>query len=221
MEAYEITSYEQVRPNLRIRLMDMRSNSQVLQNAIYRPVECGLALVAYMKLPESIAEGGIANVPRNMAMLDEVGESQIMEDAVNGSVNAGNVSLCNIQELIFGTDAENYLESGNTAEGAIFVLATEDGVFGASALFYPGIQERISEAVGGDYFVLPSSIHEVLIVPGKGTMTPNEMAQMVKSINETQVIPKDRLCNRVMRYSADSHELSVAADPDRRREMER
>jgi hypothetical protein len=69
MEAYEITSYEQVRPNLRIRLMDMRSNSQVLQNAIYRPVECGLALVAYMKLPESIADPKTNGI--NESLLDQ------------------------------------------------------------------------------------------------------------------------------------------------------
>jgi hypothetical protein len=221
MEAYEIKSYEQIRPNLRIRLMDMRSNQQVLQNAVYIPLECGLSLVAYMKLPESVAEGGIANVPRDMAALDGTGEAQIMEDAVKGSLDAGGVRLCGIQDMLWEKDPENYLESGNKAESPIFVLTTEDGFLGASALFYPGVKEQISEAVGGDYFVLPSSIHEVLIIPGEGTMTPKEMAQMVKSINETEVSPKDRLCNRVMRYSASTQELCIAADPDRGREMER
>ncbi len=221
MEAYEINSYEQIRPYLRIRLIDMKSNPQALQNTICRPVECGLALTAYMKLPETFAGSGVANIPKSMAMLDEVGEETIMEDAVSGSCETASVKLCDLREMIFEKDPENYLESGNDAGGPILVLTTEEGFLGASALFYPGIMEKVADAVGGDYYVLPSSVHEVLVIPGEGMMTANEMAQMVKSINETQVEPQDRLCNRVMRYSADTHELMVAADPDRKKEMVR
>ena len=83
------------------------------------------------------------------------------------------------------------------------------------------MKEKIGEIVGKDYFVLPSSIHEVLIMPDNGQMTPMELAKMVKEINETQVAPQDRLCNKVFRFNVETSELTVAADPDRHREMER
>ena len=101
------------------------------------------------------------------------------------------------------------------------VLTTEGGLLGASAYFYPGMKEKIAEVIGGNYYVLPSSVHEVLILPEHGAMSAKELGQMVKSINETEVAPKDRLCNRVFRYDSQTRELSIAADPDRRREMER
>lgn len=226
MNSYEIRSYEDIRDSLRVRLMDMKGNAETLENAVYEPVGCGLALVAYMEMPDEIAAGGIANVPKGLAeRMPDTDPQTVLDDAMSGSVSAGHPKLCSIQDMLFGSvtghDAENYLFSGNTPEDPLLVLTTEDGRLGASALLYPGMQEQIGKIVGGDYFVLPSSVHEVLILPDNGEQTPSELARMVKEINENEVSPQDRLCNRVLRFHAETQELTVAADPDRRREMER
>lgn len=226
MNSYEIRSYDDIRDSLRVRLMDIRGNAETLENAVYEPVGCGLALVAYMEMPEEIAAGGIANVPRGLAEnMPGTSPETVLEDAINGSVAAGSPRLCSIQDMLFGSvtgrEPENYLYSGNTPEDQLLVLTTEEGRLGASALLYPGMQEQIGKIVGGDYFVLPSSVHEVLILPDNGEQTPSELAKMVKGINENEVAPHDRLCNRVLRFRSDTQELTVAADPDRRKEMER
>ena len=226
MNRIEINSYEDIKSGLRVRLMDIKSNAETLQNAVYEPVGCGLALVAYMKLPDEIAEGGIANVPAELIeRLPGSDRETVFRDALEGSQAAGGAKLCAIQDMLmgpmFGEEPENYLKTGDTPEEGLMVLTTEDGRLGASALFYPGMKEKLGEIFGGDYYVLPSSIHEVLIFPDSGQMTPMELAKMVKEINETQVSPQDRLCNKVLEFRSDTQELTVAADPDRRREMAR
>ncbi len=226
MNSIEIKSYEDIRNSLRVRLMDIRGNAETLRNSVYEPVSCGLAMVAYMELPDGIAEGGIANVPIGLAtQLPGSDRESVLRDAVEGSMSNCGTRLCSIQDMligpIFGKEPENYLQSGDAPEEGLLVLTTEDGRLGASALFYPGMQEKIGEIIGGDYFVLPSSVHEVLIMPDNGQMTPMELAKMVKEINETEVAPQDRLCSRVLRFRTDTQELSVAADAERRREMER
>ena len=226
MNRIEINSYKDIRDSLRVRLMDIKGNSEILQNAVYEPVGCGLALVAYMELPDEIAEGGIANVPAELAMkMEGAGLETVLDDAMKGSIEASRPRLCAIQEMLmgpmFGSEPENYLETGETPQESLMVLTTGDGRLGASALYYPGMKEKLGEIIGGDYYVLPSSVHEVLIMPDNGQMTPMELAKMVKEINETQVAPQDRLCNKVFRFHSDTQELAVAADPDRRREMAR
>ena len=226
MNSYEIRSYEDIRDSLRVRLMDIKGNAETLENAVYEPVGCGLALVAYMELPDEISAGGIANVPagliRNMPGVDA---RKVLEDAMEGSIGSDDVKLCAIQDMlmspIFGEEPENYLVSGNVPEEGVMVLTTGKGRLGASAFFYPLMDVEIGKRVGGDYYVLPSSVHEVLIMPDNGQMTPMELANMVKEINETQVAPQDRLCNKVFRFNVETSELTVAADPDRHREMER
>lgn len=226
MNSYEIKSYEDIRDSLRVRVMDIKENAETLQNAVFEPVGCGLALVAYMELPDEIAEGGIANVPRGLIeKMPDVDARKVLEDAMEGSIGSDDVKLCAIQDMlmgpILGEEPENYLESGRTPEDGVLVLTTGKGRLGASAFFYPLMDAEIGKRLGGDYYVLPSSVHEVLIMPDNGQMTPMELAKMVKEINETQVAPQDRLCNKVFRFNVETNELTVAADPDRRREMER
>lgn len=226
MNSYEIRSYEDIRDSLRVRLMDIKGNAETLENAVYEPVGCGLALVAYMELPDEISAGGIANVPagliRNMPGVDA---RKVLEDAMEGSIGSDDVKLCAIQDMvmspIFGEEPENYLLSDHAPEEGVMVLTTGKGRLGASAYFYPCMDIEIGKRLGRDYFVLPSSVHEVLIMPDNGQITPMELAKMVKEINETQVAPQDRLCNKVFRFNVATSELTVAADPDRHREMER
>lgn len=222
---YKITNYDDIRDSLRVRVMDIKENTDLLQNTVFEPVGCGLALVAYLELPKDISNDGIANVPASFEQLEGASRNRILDDAMKGSVKADHPRLCSIHELLFGPadkpEPQDYLEGGEAPEDSLLVLTTERGRLGASALLYPGMKEKISEVIGGDYFVLPSSIHEVLILPDHGQMTPKDLAKMVKDINESTVSQKDRLCNKVFRFRAKEQELTIAADPDRNREKER
>lgn len=226
MNTYKIQSYKDIRDSLRVRLMDIKENAETLENAVYEPVGCGLALVAYMEIPDEIAEDGIANVPAGLIRnMPDVDAEKVLADAMEGSVASDDAKLCAIQDMLMGPmlgqEPENYLKSGRAPEDGLLVLTTGKGRLGASAFFYPAMDIEIGKRLGRDYYVLPSSVHEVLIMPDNGQITPMELAKMVKEINETQVAPQDRLCNKVFRFHVETNELTVAADPDRRREMER
>ena len=225
IKSYEIKNYEDIRTSLRVRVMDIKENAAVLQDTLFEPVGCGLAMVPYMELSRYLSEDGIANVPASFEQLEGASRSRILEDAMKGSVEEDHPKLCSIQELLFGPqdkpEPQDYLEGGEVPEDSLLVLTTETGRLGASALLYPGMKERIGEVIGGDYFILPSSIHEVLILPDHGQNAPKDLAKMVKNINENEVRPEDRLCNKVFRYRVKERELTIAADPDRNRDRER
>lgn len=219
MNTMSIRTYEDIQDSLRVRLMDMKSNKDKLENAVYEPVGCGYALVAYMELPEEIAAGGITNVPKGLAEASGFNVRRIMLDARIGSQAADFPRLSPLQDMLFGTMTgeapQNLLTGGEMPEGnTLLVLTTEDGRLGAAALYYSGIQERIGQIVGGDYYVLPSSVHEVLILPDDGHTNARELAEMVKQINENEVSPEERLGNKVLLFRADLQKLQVAADMD-------
>ena len=54
-----------------------------------------------------------------------------------------------------------------------------------------------------------------VLFPDRGKITPLEMARMVRDVNEKEVIPEERLGNRVLHYRRDLQKLSVAEDLDR------
>ena len=56
--------------------------------------------------------------------------------------------------------------------------------------------------MGGDFFILPSSIHECLIAPDNGEMKYEDLQAMVKDVNATQVDPADKLTDSVYHYDS-------------------
>lgn len=67
---------------------------------------------------------------------------------------------------------------------------------------YEEFKEQMLEAerVGGDFYILPSSIHEILLVKDDETFDINRLEDMVKEVNETQVAPEDLLTDSVYHY---------------------
>ena len=93
----------------------------------------------------------------------------------------------------------------------MWVASVESGMNGAGVMAYPGFMDQAAEQFGGDFFVLPSSIHEVLFIPDDGTMNAEELSEMVASINETEVAPGDRLADVAFHYDADEHIFEKAS----------
>lgn len=84
----------------------------------------------------------------------------------------------------------------------MFVATVPDKVHGAGVLAYQNFMDQAAERVGGDFFILPSSIHEVLIVPDNGKMDLKDLESMVKEVNATQVAPADKLTDSVYHYDS-------------------
>ena len=88
----------------------------------------------------------------------------------------------------------------------MFVLTNDTKVNGAAAILNDDIRQEIAEKVG-DFYMLPSSIHETLIIPKDAGMELKELEQMVQEVNQTQVAPGERLSDHVYEYDAKEHEL--------------
>lgn len=87
-----------------------------------------------------------------------------------------------------------------------FVLTNDAGMYGAAEILNDSVRQEIAEKVG-DFYVLPSSIHETLIVPKDIDMELKELEQMVQEVNYTQIAPEERLSDYIYEYDAGEHEL--------------
>ncbi len=80
-----------------------------------------------------------------------------------------------MDDILFSEQAENLLEEDSLLQAGelpIFVLTNRDKSEGAGVMVQDGVLEKVGELLGADYYVLPSSIHEVLILPDNGEMDP-------------------------------------------------
>ncbi len=98
----------------------------------------------------------------------------------------------------------------------MYVATCNQGMNGAGCIFYPEFMDQTAEKVGGDFFILPSSIHEVILVPDNGTLTAQELDAMVQEVNANEVLPEERLSENAFHYDSKDHVFEKAASFENR-----
>ena len=84
------------------------------------------------------------------------------------------------------------------------VLTITGAVNGAGVLFCDAVLQKIRQKIG-DFYVLPSSVHEVIVVPVAYGIDRDELTEMVRAVNRDEVAPEDRLSDQVYLYDGILH----------------
>lgn len=90
---------------------------------------------------------------------------------------------------------------------SMYVLTNESGINGSACLLYPGVLETIGRELGGGFFIIPSSVHEVIIVPDSVSTDPDYLRALVSGVNREHVMPEDVLSDSVYHYPEDDFGL--------------
>ena len=180
-EVSDLMDYRQVKPMLAIRLCDPEQNREYLKDKPFTP--CGeLAAVYRIQVMESKEGVASAVVTDRMMELWGVTKEQLHQDAVAAETERSPVCFYSMEdmmdEIMFSSKPENLFECTEPLDAATMPMYV----------------------LGKNFYVLPSSIHEVLIVPDNGDMQAKELESMVKEVNATQVAPADLLSDKVQYY---------------------
>ena len=91
----------------------------------------------------------------------------------------------------------------------MYVLTNQSHLNGASALLYKDILRDFAHSLEENFYILPSSIHEVILVPANGIMSKNSLELMVKDVNQKEVSPMERLSDHVYFYDRFTHKITL------------
>lgn len=93
----------------------------------------------------------------------------------------------------------------------LYMLSNREKMFGASAMLYSEKIKGLADRLGSDLLILPSSIHEVLLLPEQRDQRYDFYRQMVKEVNTTQVDPEEILSFNLYRYDRQKEEIEEVA----------
>lgn len=94
-------------------------------------------------------------------------------------------------------------------EDSVFCLSNDICLEGAYYMAHPGILRDFADEMGSDVYILPSSIHEVLLIPDIGAWEPHLFRSMVKEVNEEAVSAEDFLSGSVYKYVRETGEAVI------------
>lgn len=168
-------------------------------------------------IAENILEQGIASAVVNENLLQNWGKTfdEVFQDAVKNTENIRKTiisPMVNVLEEMGLTDIpiEAELQS-------IFIVTNETKIDGASNLFLPGVMDKVADMIGGSYYVIPSSIHEVIVHPVLPGINGTEediasLEEMIREVNRESLADKDILSNKAYFYNAVTKEFGVARE---------
>ncbi len=114
-------------------------------------------------------------------------------------------SLTTVMEECFGElDIREYI-----GEPQMYILTNELGVYGASSILYPGMTDKITALLGGDFYVIPSSVHEVLVVPAEGVPEIENLDETIQLINKEHVLDEEVLSDRAYYYDSSKKRFKI------------
>ena len=104
---------------------------------------------------------------------------------------------------------QGYDDIMNGQEPVMYLLSSQDKYFGAAVILYSKALKKLSEKLNRNLIILPSSVHEVLLVPDDNVAETEFYREMVKEVNDTQLEPEEILSYNVYYYDRFTEQITV------------
>ena len=211
-----VTDFNKCRNKIMPRLIGAEENSEILKVRPHIRIE-DLAVTFCIDLGEN--KDGLMSVPVQFELMEtwNVTADQLYEIALENLTKADIGVFTPMREILFAGMLSELKEicHGDEEEARrkldqmipdnnLWVLTNKRRVNGANMLLDRSVMEDVIKEVGTDFFILPSSIHECIILPADSGMDSQQLEAMVCEVNETQVEKEERLSNSVYRYTLEN-----------------
>jgi len=194
----DLTDYSKMKETLALEVVSSETNKGMLEGVPHKDIE-DMSVVYRFVL--SSDESGRQSVLVTNQMLENMGVTpeQLHADALENAPQLQPLEIKGMSEVLSELMGMPPLAP---EDEQMYVASVPDKVHGAGVLAYENFMEQAKERAGGDFFILPSSIHELLIVPDDGNVKLADLEAMVKEVNATQVAPEDKLTDSVYHYDS-------------------
>lgn len=208
-----LSDYGQIRDRLTVELVGQEQNRERLTDIPHFDME-DLSLVYRIDVSDMVGNGleGRASVLVTNNLLEQYGvtQEQLHQDALENTASREPYSIIGMGTVLSGMLGIPVQDTSE--QQSLYVVTNASMMYGAAAIAYPGFMDKATEQVGGDFYILPSSIHEVLLIKDDGMFDHRELEKMVCEVNGKPdvVHPDELLSNRVYHYDSKEKVFELA-----------
>ena len=212
-----LSDFSAVKGRIVFRLMGRAHNKRLLSRIPHRKF-LDLAIIYELRLPMKDGLWGSALIENAQLELWSVSEEELYQAALVNTPSLLPYTLTSISELIrqigegcaepsFSPEEEGFwhFEEGTVP---MFVLSNQVKTFGAGTLLYPGLLEQFSRHLG-TFYLLPSSVHECILVPALAYVRPEDLRATVMDVNRSIVDAAEVLSDQLYIYDPAAGRLKL------------
>lgn len=194
------TDFNYVKEKIGFKLISADKNSELLMDVPHRRVH-NLAAVYYYIVNDP-EEGLTATILiRNSHMkIWDVDEDELYGLAYENTRNLLGFKIFHISQILDELMPSLSKEVLDCEDIPMYIITNKFKHFGASCLLFEDIMEEMHTILGKNFYILPSSVHELIAIPGEEDTDPIKLKNTVRDVNITQVLPEEYLADSVYYY---------------------
>lgn len=215
-----VSDYEQIKDRIVVQLVNQDMNQALLKEVPGKKIS-DTDLAAIFKIPLFTDERGTAIIRVTKKMMEQWGQDleTVYQNALANTERDNPAQLTTLRakigELFEFPIFENEVkwEKPETCEMEPYeqyVLTNADRMYGAVTLLFPEVLQQLFDNMQSNLFILPSSIHELILMRDTGELNAVELQTMVIEVNQEAVPIEERLSDEVYYYEGKEHTLSMA-----------
>lgn len=231
----DFVDFEKIKDQIYFKLINQEMNATLLKDVPWRAF-LDLAIVYYVSVSADDCTATVLIHSEHIASWG-LTEKDLYEVAYENTLEKRKASILNMKDIIKdmiieritgSTDvlAEDVEYNGKSKEEIeemvdeeidkikkrqpmeMFILTNDIKTNGAICMIYPNVIKDFANEQGTDIFIIPSSVHEVILVPKK-TGSAKRLNEILNDVNQNSVDPIEVLSNRVYSYSRDADEIVI------------
>ncbi|MCR5527298.1 MAG: DUF5688 family protein [Lachnospiraceae bacterium] len=197
------SDFSRVKERIRVRLINKEANEELLKDV---PHEDFLDLAVIYIVDFSDFEGCIIIRNSHLQYWD-VDFEDIKNIAESNMKTYDDVVVKRFGDIVSELSQGN--DDGDIYDGLMYIMTNSRYTFGASGMLNKEKLSEIAEDLGRGFYLLPSSVHEIIIVPDSDDIDEEYMHDMVKSINRSEVSKEDFLSDSVYYFGYDADDVVI------------
>lgn len=204
--------------NIFFMLINTEQNQSLLNSMPHRPFH---DLTIIYKIMVKIDKNGLQAIPITKGLATELKmtEEQLFECAKNNTRRLFPPTVKTINDAMrkvflsmgMTEDFINKVLDRMSPEPNMWIISNASCINGASSILYENELHELAEKMESNLYILPSSIHEVVVISAE-MGNPEDLALMVAKINVSEVPLEDRLSNQVYHYDRNLRILTIATN---------
>ncbi len=201
----DFSDFNAVRDRVFLRLISTERNLEFLKHAPARPF-MDLSLTCCMILNESpyhtMEEAtGCIRITNDFLTEWDIDEETLFTAARENTLRKERPSLVSMRQIFtLPSDAD---------VPEMYILSNHSKRYGATVMTYEGVMEKIAEKLGGDFVLLPSCVHEMIVVSADEICCHADILKMIREINAQEVDPEEVLSDSYYRYLRSENRLML------------
>lgn len=201
------TDWEQVKNTLIYKLINYEMNKELLENVPYVQF-LDLAIVFECLIKTPFGNGTVLIHNHHFELWNKTKE-EVYAVAKANTPRLMKCELIGMPEVLSDMGSELEPERLPLNESPMYVLTNQLRLHGAGCLLYEDVVADFADRSDSDLYILPSSIHEILLVKTSINDNLEEMSEMVREVNATQVSPEEILSDHVYKFTRATGKITM------------